>query len=75
VRSFRERRRLVIDGVATGLAYASDMILGRKALQQGAKLGLFLADAGFDSLDIWKEAFERGYHPQIRLKEDSELKI
>ena len=55
----------VIDGVAAGPAYASDMVLGREALKQGTKPGPLLADAGF-----WNEAFKRGYHPQIRLKED-----
>jgi hypothetical protein len=68
VRYYRDLRLLVIDGVAAGPAYASDMVLGRRALRQGTKPGPLLADAGFDSVEIWKEAFERGYHPQIRLK-------
>ncbi len=50
------------------------MVLGRRALRQGTKLGPLLADAGFDSVEIWKEAFERGYHPQIRLKGGGEVK-
>ncbi len=59
----------MIDGIAAGPAYASDMILGIRALRQGTKPGPLLADAG-----IRGEAFERGYHPQIRLKGGGELK-
>jgi len=68
IRYYRELKLLVIDGVTAGPAYASDMVLGREALKQGTKSGPLLADAGFDSLEIWNEAFKRGYYPQIRLK-------
>jgi len=54
--------------MASGPAYSSDMILGKKALMDGTKAGHLLADAGFDSLEIWEEALKRGYNPQIKLK-------
>jgi len=68
IRYYPGLKRLGIDGVAAGPGYASDRVLGREVRKQGTKPGPLLADAGFDALEIWKEAFKRGYHPQIRLK-------
>ena len=63
MRYFSERRLIVVEGVAVGLAYASDTRLGQEALAQLEDPGALLADAGFDGGEVWAKVEEKGLSP------------
>jgi len=74
VRYYRGRRLLVVEEVAVGPAYASDVRLGLRALGQGGAGGKLLADRGFDSGAIWALLEGKGMEAHIPLKGGGETR-
>ena len=74
MRYFPERKLIVVEGVAVGPAYASDMRLGQEALAQLEGSGPLLADSGFDGGEVWARVEEKGLEPHIPLKGGGEVR-
>jgi hypothetical protein len=68
VRYYRRGRLLVLEGVAVGPAYASDVRLGLLALAGARAQGHLLADAGFDAISLRQLAAQKGLVAHIPLK-------
>jgi hypothetical protein len=68
VRYYRRGRLLVLEGVAVGPAYASDVRLGLLALAGARAEGHLLADAGFDAISLRQLAAQKGLVAHIPLK-------
>jgi len=64
----------VVEEVAVGPAYASDVRLGLRALGQGGAGGKLLADRGFDSGAIWALLEGKGMEAHIPLKGGGETR-
>ena len=73
VRYFRGKRLLLPVGMSVGGGYAPDPVLGAKALSTADSGGVLLADAGFDSGRVYREA-EGRFSPMIRLKGGGEVR-
>jgi hypothetical protein len=66
-----ENRRKIITAVETGGPYESEIEMLRKALKKlQPQKGLpFVADKGYDAVDIIESLLDRGFEPAIRIKE------
>jgi hypothetical protein len=74
VRYYRGRRLLVLEEVAVGPAYASDVRLGLRALGQTGAGGKLLADRAMGSRAIWALLEGKGMEAHIPLKGGGEVR-
>jgi hypothetical protein len=65
VRYYRRGRLLVLEGVAVGPAYASDVRLGLLALAGARAQGQLPTDAGFDAIFSRRLSGRRHFHPSL----------
>jgi len=72
-----EDGRKIIMVVETGRAYESEIEMLRKALSRlEAKKGLpFIADKGYDSVDIIQILLDKGFESAVRIKETMRMSI
>ena len=73
VRYLREHRLLLPVGMSVGEGYAPDPLLGAKALRAAEPGGTLLADAGFDSGEVF-DVVQGRFAPMINLKGGGEIK-
>lgn len=73
VQYFSERRLLVLEAVRVGGGYASDAVLGAEALRAASPGGILLADAGFNSSEVFAAAKGK-FIPMIKLKGGGEVR-
>ncbi|MDT7944150.1 MAG: transposase [Dehalococcoidia bacterium] len=74
VRYYRGRRLLVLEEVAVGPAYASDVRLGLRTLGQAGAGGKLLADRALGSRAIWALLEGKGMEAHIPLKGGGEVR-
>jgi hypothetical protein len=72
-----ENKRKIITAVETGGPYESEIEMLRKALKKlQPQKGLpFVADKGYDAVDIIESLLDRGFEPAIRIKETMRMSI
>jgi len=72
-----EDGRKIIMVVETGRVYESEIEMLRKALSRlEAQKGLpFIADKGYDSVDIIQTLLDKGFEPAVRIKETMRMSI
>ena len=72
-----ENKRKIITAVETGGPYESEIEMLRKALKKlQPQKGLpFIADRGYDAVDIIEGLLDRGFEPAIRIKEAMRMSI
>jgi hypothetical protein len=72
-----ENKRKIITAVETGGPYESEVEMLRKALKRlkPQKGLLFIADKGYDAVDIIESLLDRGFEPAIRIKETMRMSI
>jgi hypothetical protein len=72
-----ENKRKIITAVETGGSYESEIEMLRKALKRlKPQKGLpFIADKGYDAVDIIESLLDRGFEPAIRIKETMRMSI
>lgn len=74
IRYLLKARLLILEGIKVGDGYASDVKLGVEVLKGASSSGLLLADAGFDSQEIYEEAKKKGLVLTMRLKGGGEVR-
>jgi Transposase DDE domain. len=72
-----ENKLKIITAVETGGPYESEIEMLRKALKKlQPQKGLpFIADKGYDAVDIIESLLDRGFEPAIRIKETMRMSI
>jgi hypothetical protein len=72
-----ENKRKIITAVETGGPYESEIEILRKALKRlKPQKGLpFIADKGYDAVDIIESLLDGGFEPAIRIKETMRMSI
>lgn len=72
-----ENKRKIITAVETGGPYESEVEMLRNALKRlKPQKGLpFIADKGYDAVDIIESLLDRGFEPAIRIKETMRMSI
>ncbi len=72
-----EEGKRVIMTVETGGPYASEIEMLRKAIEriQTSKKVPFIADKGYDAIDIIHKLLEKGFEPAIKIKETMRMSI
>jgi hypothetical protein len=72
-----ENKRKIITAVETGGPYESEIEMLRKALNRlKPQKGLpFIADKGYDAVNIIESLLDRGFEPAIRIKETMRMSI
>jgi len=72
-----ENGKKIIAGVESGGPYASEIKMLRKVLEriQSLKRVPFIADKGYDAVDILQKLLEKGFEPAIKIKETFRMEI
>jgi len=72
-----EDGKRVITAVETGGPYASEVKMLKKALEriETSKKVPFIADRGYDAVDIVQKLLEKGFEPAIKIKETMRMRI